>query len=90
MADKRDYYDLLGIAKDADADQIKSAYRKKALKHHPDVNRENPEAEEVFKEINEAYGVLSDPEKRAIYDRYGHQGMDRFRYFLKPASKETK
>ncbi|MBK5259591.1 MAG: molecular chaperone DnaJ [Thermoanaerobaculia bacterium] len=73
--EKRDYYEVLGIERGAGLDEIKKAYRKLALKHHPDKNPGNPDAEERFKEGAEAYGVLSDDEKRARYDRYGHQGM---------------
>lgn len=72
MADKRDYYDVLGVAKDASADEIKKAYRKLAVKYHPDRNPDDKEAEEKFKEAAEAYDVLSDSEKRARYDRFGH------------------
>lgn len=71
MPTKRDYYDILGINKDASQEEIKKAYRKLALEWHPDRNK-SPEAEEKFKEINEAYEVLSDPEKRAAYDQFGH------------------
>src|SRR5579872_7440684 len=67
----RDYYEVLGIPRDASAKDIRSAFRKLARKHHPDVNPNNPEAENRFKEINEAHEVLSDPDKRAKYDRYG-------------------
>lgn len=73
---KRDYYEVLGIERTASIDEIKKAYRKLALKHHPDKNPGNPEAEELFKEAAEAYGVLSDEEKRARYDRYGHAGTN--------------
>ena len=76
MVDKRDYYEILGIAKDASQADIKRAYRRLAREHHPDVNPNDPEAEARFKEINEAYQVLSDSEKRSVYDRYGHRGMD--------------
>jgi molecular chaperone DnaJ len=72
---KRDYYEILGISKDASADEIKSAYRKLAVKYHPDKNPDNPEAEDKFKEASEAYEVLSNDDKRARYDRFGHQGM---------------
>jgi len=70
----RDYYDVLGVARDASGDQIKRAYRALAREHHPDVARDKAKAEHHFKEINEAYEVLSDPDKRAQYDRYGHVG----------------
>jgi len=69
---KRDYYEVLGVAKDADAKAIKSAYRKLAMKYHPDQNPDNAEAEAKFKEVGEAYSVLSDEQKRAAYDRMGH------------------
>jgi len=72
---KRDYYDILGVAKDASSDDIKKAYRKVALKYHPDRNPGNKEAEEKFKEAAEAYEVLSDKDKRAKYDRFGHNGV---------------
>lgn len=72
MADKKDYYDVLGVAKTATADEIKKAYRKLARKYHPDVNKDNPEAAEKFKECSEAYSVLSDEQKKAAYDQYGH------------------
>lgn len=68
----RDYYDILGVARDAEADTIKKAYRKLAMQHHPDKNPGNKEAEDKFKEAAEAYEVLSDPEKKARYDRFGH------------------
>jgi molecular chaperone DnaJ len=71
-----DYYEILGVERDASGDQIKSAYRKLALKHHPDRNPENKhEAEEKFRHATEAYSVLSDPQKRQVYDRYGHAGL---------------
>jgi len=72
---KRDYYEVLGIAKNAEGDVIKSAYRKMAIKYHPDKNPDDPTAEDKFKEAAEAYEVLSDADKRARYDRFGHQGM---------------
>src|SRR5262249_55293400 len=71
----KDYYDVLGVARDATPDQIKKAYRKKALEHHPDKNPGNKDAEEKFKAAAEAYSVLSDEEKRAKYDRFGAAGL---------------
>ena len=76
MAEKRDYYEVLGIAKSASADEIKSAYRKLAKKYHPDLNPGDKEAEEKFKEVGEAYEILSDQQKRARYDQFGHAGVD--------------
>jgi molecular chaperone DnaJ len=75
---KRDYYEILEVPRTATAEEIKKAYRKKALQYHPDKNPGNKEAEQKFKEAAEAYEVLSDPEKRARYDRYGHEGMTGF------------
>jgi len=70
--DKRDYYEVLGVGRNAGPDEIKRAYRKLALRYHPDRNKEDPDAESKFKEAAEAYAVLADPQKRAQYDRYGH------------------
>ena len=75
MTDKRDYYEVLGVTREAGADEIKRAYRQAALKHHPDRNPGDRAAEEKFKEATEAYSVLSDDDKRAQYDRFGHAGM---------------
>jgi len=75
MASKRDYYEVLEVEKGATADEVKKAYRKKAMKYHPDRNRDNPEAMEKFKEATEAYEVLSSGEKRETYDRFGHAGV---------------
>ena len=76
MAAKRDYYEVLGIDKSADKETIKKAYRKLAVKYHPDRNPGDKEAEEKFKEATEAYEVLSDEQKRPIYDQYGFAGLD--------------
>jgi molecular chaperone DnaJ len=73
---KRDYYEVLGISRDADENEIKKAYRKLAMKHHPDRNAGDTKAEEKFKEAKEAYEILSDTSKRAAYDQYGHAGVD--------------
>jgi molecular chaperone DnaJ len=73
---KRDYYEVLGIAKNASEEEIKKAYRKLAMKHHPDRNPDSKTAEEKFKEVKEAYEMLSDSQKRDAYDRYGHAGVD--------------
>ena len=76
MADKRDYYEVLGIQKGSSEDEIKKAYRTMAKKYHPDLNPNDKEAEAKFKEVGEAYEVLSDPDKKARYDKYGHAGVD--------------
>ena len=76
MADKRDYYEVLGVSKEAPADEIKKAYRRLAKQYHPDMNPGDKEAEQKFKEVNEAYDVLSDPDKKAKYDAYGHAAFD--------------
>lgn len=76
MADKRDYYEVLGLKKGASDEEIKKAFRKMAMKYHPDRNPDNKEAEEKFKEVNEAYAILSDPDKKSKYDRFGHAGVD--------------
>ena len=76
MADKRDYYEVLGVSKGASADEIKKAYRKEAKKYHPDLHPGDKTAEAKFKEINEAYEVLSDTDKKARYDQFGHAGVD--------------
>lgn len=73
---EKDFYKTLGISRDADAAEIKKAYRKMAMKYHPDQNKDNPEAEAKFKEVNEAYDVLKDEQKRAAYDRYGNAAFD--------------
>ena len=74
MAEKRDYYEILGISKNASDEDIKSAFRKKALEYHPDRNK-SKDAESKFKEVNEAYQILSDSEKKNRYDQFGHAGV---------------
>lgn len=76
MAEKRDYYEVLGLQKGAGEDDIKKAYRKLAKQYHPDLNPGDKTAEAKFKEVNEAYSVLSDPEKKQRYDQFGHAGVD--------------
>ncbi len=76
MAEKRDYYEVLGLSKGASEDEIKKAYKKMARKYHPDLNPGDAEAEAKFKEINEAHTILSDPDKKARYDQFGHAGVD--------------
>ncbi|MEY4730198.1 MAG: hypothetical protein RL020_1356, partial [Pseudomonadota bacterium] len=73
---KKDYYEALGVNRDASDEEIKKAYRKMAMKFHPDRNPDNPKAEAQFKEAKEAYEILSEPEKRSAYDNYGHAGVD--------------
>src|SRR5688500_10235301 len=72
---KRDYYEILGVARDAAEADLKKAYRRLAMKHHPDRNPGNPESESQFKDAKEAYEVLTDKDKRAAYDRFGHAGL---------------
>lgn len=76
MADKRDYYEVLGVDKSASEDEIKKAFRKKAKMYHPDLHPDDKEAEKNFKEVNEAYEILSDKDKKARYDQFGHAGVD--------------
>ena len=76
MEEKRDYYTVLGVDRNADDSTIKKAYRKLAKKYHPDTSVGNAQAEEKFKEVTKAYEVLSDPEKRKLYDRFGHAAFD--------------
>jgi len=73
---KKDYYEVLGVNRDASEEEIKKAYRKLAMKHHPDRNPDNPKSEEHFKEAKEAYEILSDGQKRAAYDQHGHAAFE--------------
>jgi len=77
---KRDYYEVLGVSRSATEEDIKKSYRKLALQYHPDRNPNNPEAEDKFKEASEAYEVLHDTEKKGLYDRYGHDGLQNAGY----------
>ena len=88
MAGKRDFYEILGVTKTAGENEIKQAYRKLALQYHPDRNKNNPDAVEKFKEATEAYEVLRDPQKRAMYDRYGHEGVSGYDGFGKGAAAD--
>ncbi len=76
MSQKRDYYEVLGCSRDSSPEDLRKAYKREALKHHPDRNQGNPEAEVTFKQINEAYQVLSDEQKKGIYDQFGHAGLE--------------
>ena len=73
---KRDYYEVLGVSRDVDAKELKKAYRKLAMKYHPDRNPDDKDADAKFKEATEAYEILGDQQKRAAYDQYGHAGVD--------------
>ena len=76
MSTKRDYYEILSVSRNASDTELKAAYRKLALKYHPDRNPDDKKAEELFKEAAEAYEVLRDPQKRSLYDQYGHAGLE--------------
>jgi molecular chaperone DnaJ len=76
MSQKRCYYEVLSVTREVSQDDIRKAYKREALKHHPDRNQGDPKAEMTFKEVNEAYQVLSDPEKRQVYDQFGHAGLE--------------
>ena len=81
---KRDYYDVLGVSKSATEKELKSAFRKLAMEHHPDRNPGDEAAEKTFKEVNEAYDVLKDADKRAAYDQFGHAAGPRGRFLPRP------
>ena len=76
MSSKREYYEVLCVSREATSDELRKAYRREAMKHHPDRNPGDASAEAKFKEVNEAYQVLSDEQKRRIYDQFGHAGLD--------------
>jgi molecular chaperone DnaJ len=76
MSEKRCYYEILGVAREVPADEVRKAYKREALKHHPDRNQGDAKSEAVFKEINEAYQVSQTTEKRQIYDQFGHAGLE--------------
>ena len=76
MATKRDYYEILGLNRQSSGDEIKKAFKKLAMKHHPDRNPDNPKSEELFKEAKEAYEILSDPQRKSAYDQFGHAGVE--------------
>src|SRR5579862_305515 len=76
MSSKRCFYEVLGVAREAPADEVRRAYKQLALKHHPDRNQGDHQAEAAFKEVNEAYQILSDDEKRRLYDQFGHAAFD--------------
>src|SRR5262245_25169065 len=76
MSSKRDYYEVLGLGRDASAEDLRKAYKREALKHHPDRNPGDASAEAKFKEVNEAYQILSDEQKRHVYDQFGHAGLE--------------
>ncbi|MGV3724733.1 MAG: DnaJ domain-containing protein, partial [Actinomycetota bacterium] len=76
MPSQRDYFEVLGVSREAGADDIRKAYRRLARQHHPDVNQSDPDAAERFKELSQAYEVLSDPQKRARYEQHGHAGVN--------------
>ena len=88
MAEKRDYYEVLGLKKGASEDEIKKAFKTMARKYHPDLHPDDKEAAEKFKEVNEAYEVLSDSEKRARYDQFGHAGARYYRQ-IRAVKKST-